>query len=372
MCIISLCSPRSGWWGGSGRTAGGCSRGRCSREPTRSAPCGWRCGPAWRRCRQFCRSCCTCGLRPISYHHGDSDYPADLLSPLLPDHLSMWNAFIPAAPRRAINLLQRGILNDIEGGCYWGFGAPLLAVLAWRRKAQGARVLVGLFVAFWALSLGVYLNLGGFEAQPAAVGVALAGGALLLVPALRASRWGRDVRTFVLVVMLAAPLMQLTEHGRPALVRIPMPFLLFKHLVPLFGRGGMPVRFLLLSQLCLALLAAFGSVHALAWVAARWNHQRARGGRRGAARVPHAGDQKRRATHHLRARPHRGVRRHPRGRRAERCGSTRITSWASGKRRCTTSPCPTRGSRGCPCARSRSSAVCSRACSSTCCTCGTR
>lgn len=211
---------------------------------------------------------------PISYHHGDSDYPADLLSPFLPDHLSMWNALIPAAPRKAINLLQRGILNDIEGGCFLGLWAPLLAVLAVQRKSHGARIHGGLFVAFWLLSLGVYLNIGGFEPQPVAVGVVLVGLLLWLLPVLRTARWGRDVRIGIVLLMVATPLLSVTAYGRPVFVRIPLPFLLFKHLVPLFGRGGMPVRFLLLSQLCLAVLAAFGAAHALSWLAPRWRDPR--------------------------------------------------------------------------------------------------
>lgn len=213
---------------------------------------------------------------PISYHHGDSDYPADLLSPLLPDRLSMWNAFLPEPARRAANLMQRGILNDIEGGCFWGLCAPLLAMLAWRRRAatrsatpDDARLYLGLLVAFWVLSLGVHLNIGGFEPQPAAVGILVVGLLLFLLPVLRATRWGRDVRIFVAALMLAAPFLSITAHGQPALLRIPLPYLLFKHLVPLFGRGGMPVRFLLPSQLCLAVLATFGAAHALGWLAAR-------------------------------------------------------------------------------------------------------
>ena len=41
-------------------------------------------------------------------------------------------------------------------------------------------------------------------------------------------------------------------------VRIPMPYIFFKEVAPLYSRGGMSVRFLLMTQLTLAVLVAFG------------------------------------------------------------------------------------------------------------------
>lgn len=203
--------------------------------------------------------------QPIAHHHDDSDYPADLLTPFYPDRLSMWNAWIPQAPRDALNRMQKSLLNDAEGGCFVGVAAPALAWIGVRGSPpkSPARALGVLAIVFYVLSLGVFLNLGGNEPQPAWVALLLLCGVVLLL--LRpSSALRQDLRRALVLVMLVAPLLTLTAYGEVLRVRIPMPFLLFKHLVPLFGRGGMPVRLLLLTQLCLALLATRGTAQVLA------------------------------------------------------------------------------------------------------------
>lgn len=211
---------------------------------------------------------------PISYHHGDSEYPADLFSVFVPDHLSFWNGKLPALVRVTLNRMQREIRNDSEGGCYLGLATPLLAVAAWRAHMPEARKHVALLLAFAVLSLGVYLQIGGLEIHPPFVAVALLTAlACWLLP--RTPR-GRDLRLAALALLLLTPLLHITAYGEPVRVRVPMPFMLFKELVPLFGRGGMPVRFLLLSQLSLALLAAYGTAALakrarwLPWLALLW------------------------------------------------------------------------------------------------------
>lgn len=194
---------------------------------------------------------------PISYHHGDSEYPADLLAPFCPDHLSYWNGKLPAVIRLTINRMQREITNDAEGGCFVGVTAPILAILALRAKVPDAHKHRNLLLAFAVLSLGVYLQIGGLEIHPPFVAVLLVTALGLVV--LPRSPAGRDLRILLLVLLAITPFLQLTAYGAPVRVRVPMPFLLFKELVPLFGRGGMPVRFLLMTQLSLAVLAAFGA-----------------------------------------------------------------------------------------------------------------
>lgn len=201
---------------------------------------------------------------PLAIHHGDSEYPLDPLLLAVPDAQSAWRAALPAFLERPFARLQEGILGDVEGGVFLGLLAPVLAVVGLRRApGDDTRTFARVAIAFALLSLGPYLHIGGEQVLPA--GVALV---LVAVWAL-GSRWlgskpyARDVRAAAIVVAALSLVLPITAWDAPATFRLPMPYLFFKHMVPLFGRGGMPVRFLLMTQLCLAALAALGAYHAL-------------------------------------------------------------------------------------------------------------
>ena len=80
---------------------------------------------------------------------------------------------------------------------------------------------------------------------------------LFAVVALWASRVRRDVAV-AFTVLLALTAIGAAMSHEDLTVRIPMPYIFFKEVAPLYSRGGMSVRFLLMTQLALAVLVPFG------------------------------------------------------------------------------------------------------------------
>lgn len=122
-------------------------------------------------------------------------------------------------------------------------------------------------LGFLALSLGPFLHIGGEDALPAQIVVVFVVVGLLASKRVRQSVRGREVLALAIVLLLFLAVFGMKEEGKTTTVRIPLPYLFFKHVAPFFSRGGMPVRFLLMTQLCLSVLIAFGVIH----LVERWN-----------------------------------------------------------------------------------------------------
>lgn len=209
---------------------------------------------------------------PLQIHHGDSDYYTDLYALFLPDLLSVW---LEAFPARLQELI-RGIVsskmagNLEESGVFIGWLTPVLAGFAlWRGVPEGRRW-AWMGVGFVLISMGTVLAIGGREAHSPAVLLLI----LTLVLAARPAFWGRSWRRDVLLLLVYVTALSfsspLTAFGSPLEVPVPMPYVVFKHVVPLFKQGGMPVRFEMMTTLALAVLVAFGAAHVGTWVQKRW------------------------------------------------------------------------------------------------------
>jgi hypothetical protein len=200
---------------------------------------------------------------PLAIHHGDSDYYSDLYSFFLPDTLSAWMEEMPRQAREFAQGVVRAKMssNAEEAGTFLGWLTPLLAAFAlWRGVPEGRRW-AGLGLGFAVLSMGTVLNIGLEDRHSPVV--------LLLVttlvvgwsPAWRGRPWHRDVVVLLGLCTLLSSLSPLTAFNQPLRVQVPMPYVVFKHVVPLFSRGGMPVRFELLTTLALGVLVAFAAAH---------------------------------------------------------------------------------------------------------------
>ncbi|MFB1480984.1 hypothetical protein U8525_11720 [Corallococcus sp. RDP092CA] len=208
---------------------------------------------------------------PLQIHHGDSDYFSDLYSFFIPDTRSTWMTSLPAEAREFSQNLMRVKMstNAEETGNFLGWVTPLLAVFAlWRGVPEGRRW-VGLGLGFAVLSMGTVLNIGLEDRVSPVVLLIGALVAVALVPAWRGRVWRRDVLLLLALAVFLSLSEPLTAFGVPLKVQIPMPYVVFKHVVPLFSRGGMPVRFVLLTFLSLAVLVAFAAAHAGAWAGRR-------------------------------------------------------------------------------------------------------
>jgi hypothetical protein len=208
---------------------------------------------------------------PIGGHHGDSDYYTDLYALFLPDVSSAWFDAAPEKARALIAGLVRDKMagNAEESGTFLGLWTLGLAAFAlWRGVPEGRRW-VGIGVGFAVLSMGTVLAIGGVTLHPVSLLLVLLLGLVAAVPGWRRRVWWRDVLVLLAYLTLMAFIEPFTSFGRELRVQVPMPYAVFKHVVPLFKQGGMPVRFELLTTLALAVLVAFAAAHLGALAARR-------------------------------------------------------------------------------------------------------
>ncbi|HZI15617.1 MAG TPA: hypothetical protein VE153_34915 [Myxococcus sp.] len=200
---------------------------------------------------------------PVGTHHGDSDYYADLYAFFLPDSLSAWLDAMPAWARDfSVGMVRdRMASNPEEAGIFLGWLTPLLAAFALWRGVPDGRRWAGLGLGFAVLSLGAVLNIGLTDQLSPALLLAAVTLGVAWSPRWRGRAWHRDVVLLLGLCTLVASVSPLTAFNEELRVRVPMPYVVFKHVVPLFSRGGMPVRFGLLTTLALSVLVAFAAAH---------------------------------------------------------------------------------------------------------------
>ncbi|AGC47174.1 hypothetical protein MYSTI_05899 [Myxococcus stipitatus DSM 14675] len=208
---------------------------------------------------------------PVSQHHGDSDYFTDLYAFFIPDTLSAWMEALPRWAREFSVSLVRGKMatNAEEAGSFLGWLTPVIAVFALWRGVPDGRRWVGLGLAFAALSMGTVLNIGLSDQTSPFVPLLLITLLVASVPAWRGRSWHRDVVLALGLCTVTAAVAPFTAFGHEFRFAFPLPYLAFKHVVPLFTRGGMPVRLALPATLVLGVLVSFGAAY-LGQLASRW------------------------------------------------------------------------------------------------------
>jgi len=196
--------------------------------------------------------------QPLPLWHNDSEYHADLVGFFLPDRLSAWLRFLPDSLRRLVFRLDG---NTEENGYFLGYLTLAVAAYGcWRGTRQGRLWLwVGLFFA--SLSLGTRLVVAADPAVPHAPLLGAIALALWTSRTVRERAWGKDAALFFTACAVFVVFVPLTAYEKQARIEVPMPYLLFKHVVPFFGRGGMSVRFELLTTLAMAVFFAFAAAH---------------------------------------------------------------------------------------------------------------
>jgi hypothetical protein len=214
-------------------------------------------------------------LKPEPYksHHGDSDYYADLAALFMPDPLSAWRDAVPQAWTELTDRLVRATManNHEESGYFLGWGVVVLAMLALRWGVPQGKRWFSIGLCFLVLSLGTMLQVAGHRTHSPVTFLLFAAGLVLLVA--RRSPDGEKRHYDVLAVLLLCAGMGLvapyTAFGQPAEVMVPLPYVVFKSVVPFFGRAGMPVRFGLMVTLVLAVLLSFAAAHLGTWASRR-------------------------------------------------------------------------------------------------------
>jgi len=214
-------------------------------------------------------------LKPEPYksHHGDSDYYADLAALFMPDPLSAWKDAVPRAWSELTTHLVRATMagNFEEAGYFLGWGVVVLALLALRWGVPHGKRWFSIGLCFLVLSLGTMLQVAGNRAFTPVTFLLLGAGLVLLMARRTPDGEGRhyDVLAVLLLCVVAGLVTPYTAFGQPAEVMIPLPYVVFKSVVPLFGRAGMPVRFGLMVTLVLAVLLSFAAAHLGTWASRR-------------------------------------------------------------------------------------------------------
>jgi hypothetical protein len=202
---------------------------------------------------------------PLKSHHGDSDYYVDLAALFIPDPMSAW---VGAVPREWGNLVVRLVRETMasnveESGYFLGWGVLVLAALALRWGVPHGKRWLSIGACFLVLSFGTVLQINGSRSVTPVFFLLLAAGLVLLPGRRMADSSGRryDVVAVLLLCAAAGLSSPFTAFGKPLEVQLPLPYVVFKSVVPLFGRAGMPVRFGLMVTLVLAVLLGFAAAH---------------------------------------------------------------------------------------------------------------
>jgi len=191
--------------------------------------------------------------QPVSPYHGDVDYYADLAGFVYPDRWSGHFAAMSAASRNLVEHLEG---NGEEGGFFIGYVTPVLCLLGMGRGLPDRKRWLALGVLFATLSLGVTLTVAGVRDISPTYPIGVAALAIALSRTLRKSPLFHDLGIFLGLSAVYLYFFPITANGGVWKIQIPLPYALFKSVVPLFGRGGMPVRLEVVLTLTIGVLLA--------------------------------------------------------------------------------------------------------------------
>jgi len=193
---------------------------------------------------------------PLNFNHSGSNYPLDPVGLLLPGGNSFWFKHLPVLWQQYV---LRGYGNGAAGatGYFLGWMTPIVAFYAAYRTIGEARRFLAIGLVFLLLSFGPFLSIGQQTALP--VWMVSSFLCIAALPFVRRHRWVRDL----FVVFALATLVDFTVgfalYGQPARIALPLPYIFFQNLIPFFGRGGMPSRFIMMFYLALAVCFALSA-----------------------------------------------------------------------------------------------------------------
>ncbi len=189
---------------------------------------------------------------PVSPFHGDADYVADLAGYFMPDRLSGW---LPLFPNSWRDLTIRTDGDNEENGYFLGYITPVLCFIASRPGFMRFGLRWYAFALFFiSLTFGFEMRVGATMDAPLWAPLGVAAFVIASFPGGLRPGWRRDVWITLALCAVGCFVIPVTANGAPFRARIPMPYAIFKTVVPLFARGGMPDRFILCADVCVAVL----------------------------------------------------------------------------------------------------------------------
>ncbi|MBS2032963.1 MAG: hypothetical protein JST54_34140 [Deltaproteobacteria bacterium] len=194
---------------------------------------------------------------PVNTMHGDSDYYVDAMGLLGPDRFSAFAGTL-ASWKTTVEKLPG---NTEENGFFLGYLTVALALFGLVRGIPDGRrwAMLGLF--YLVLSFGIHLSVDGKTDLPPQYLVGMFALLALVTAPLRTAGPRRDMAIFLTLATIFVAKVPITVNGSVWMTHVPMPYALFKSVVPFFSRGGMPNRFELLTVLAMSVMVAFGAAH---------------------------------------------------------------------------------------------------------------
>ncbi len=194
----------------------------------------------------------------LNPHHGDGDFYADALGLFVPHRLSFW---LPFFPERLENTVMSFAGNAEENGFFLGWLTLLLSSFSVLQRLPFARWFAFLGATGAVLSLGPRLVIAGSTEHRVWIAALILAVLLAFFGRPRTRVMARTGVCALLLIAFVDFLRPFAVQGQDVTFEIPLPYLVFKNIFPLYGVGGMPVRFILFAYLgiaaCFALSATF-------------------------------------------------------------------------------------------------------------------
>jgi len=166
----------------------------------------------------------------------------------LPHEFSVWFPYLPLGLQAFIQRFAVGSSGPF-GGMFLGISTTAFAAFAVLKNITNARRLFWIGSIFLSIAFGSFLSLDGEVMLHAWVACCILATFFFFMR----SRMPLALELAVLFLCAAAYdiVFGFQLSGQIVTMKIPMPYLIFKNLVPFFSRGGYPYRFILITFIML-------------------------------------------------------------------------------------------------------------------------
>lgn len=196
---------------------------------------------------------------PINPEYNDNGYFIEPLTLFLPHEFSMWFHYLPVGMQTFIKRFAMGTTGPF-GGMFLGISTTVIAGFAVIKNITNARRFFWIGCIFLSIAFGSFLSFDGDVMLRAWIPCTILAAFFYLVR----GRMPFALELTVLLLCTAAYdiAFGIKLSGQIVTMKMPMPYLIFKNLVPFFSRGGYPYRFILVTFIalgaCFTLTVAYG------------------------------------------------------------------------------------------------------------------
>lgn len=185
---------------------------------------------------------------PINPDYNDNGYFIEPLTLFLPHELSVWVPYLPHSIQAFIQRFATGSSGPL-GGMFLGISTTAVAAFAVLKNITHARRLFWIGCVFLSVAFGSFLSLNGEVMLHMWVPCSMFAVFLFFM------RGRMPLALELAILFLCAAAYDIffgfQLSGQMVTMKVPMPYLIFKNLVPFFSRGGYPYRFILITFITL-------------------------------------------------------------------------------------------------------------------------